>query len=190
MSGKSAEFLFIATFRPMAKLLDGKKTAENIRLALKERVRKLAEFGVRPGLSVTLVGDDPASKVYVAAKDAAATETGIQAWTHRFPSSVTEKELVEHLEKQNLDTAVHGILMQLPFPAHLPSEKLLNLISAGKDVDGFHPISLGNLMLGRSGFRPCTPWGVQVLLEAPVPWLVGGGASSRVGSDERVHKEV
>lgn len=166
MSGKSAEFLFIATFRPMAKLLDGKKTAENIRLALKERVRKLAEFGVRPGLSVTLVGDDPASKVYVAAKDAAATETGIQAWTHRFPSSVTEKELVEHLEKQNLDTAVHGILMQLPFPAHLPSEKLLNLISAGKDVDGFHPISLGNLMLGRSGFRPCTPWGVQVLLEA------------------------
>ncbi len=149
----------------MATLLDGKKTAENIRAALKDRVRKLTESGIRPGLSVTLVGEDPASKVYVASKDAAATETGIQAWTHRLPAAITEEELTAHLEKQNRDPAVHGILLQLPLPAHLPSEKLLNLISADKDVDGFHPTNLGNLMLGRKGFRPCTPWGVQVLLQ-------------------------
>jgi methylenetetrahydrofolate dehydrogenase (NADP+) / methenyltetrahydrofolate cyclohydrolase len=150
----------------MATLLDGKKTAENIRESLKDRVRKLAEMGVRPGLSVTLVGEDPASTVYVGAKDAAAKDVGIQAWTHRLPATISERDLAEHLEKQNRDPAVHGILLQLPLPGHLPSEKLLNLISAEKDVDGFHPVSLGNLMLGRPGFKPCTPWGVQMLLKA------------------------
>ena len=147
-------------------LLDGKKTAADIRAALKDRVAKLVAKGVRPGLSVTLVGEDPASTVYVNSKDAAAKEVGIQAWTHRLPAGISEVELAAHLERQNLDPAVHGILLQLPLPSHLPAEKLLNLISAGKDVDGFHPISLGNLMLGRPGFKPCTPWGVQVLLKA------------------------
>ncbi|MEO7426356.1 MAG: tetrahydrofolate dehydrogenase/cyclohydrolase catalytic domain-containing protein [Fibrobacteria bacterium] len=150
----------------MAIILDGKKTAADIREALKHRVHALAGKGVRPGLSVTLVGDDPASNVYVTAKDAAAKEVGIQAWTHRLPAAITERELADHLEKQNADPSIHGILLQLPLPAHLPAEKLLNLISAGKDVDGFHPVSLGNLMLGRPGFKPCTPWGVQVLLKA------------------------
>lgn len=150
----------------MAILLDGKKTAADIRASLKTRVQHLVAKGVRPGLSVTLVGDDPASQVYVSSKDAAATDTGIQAWTHRFPATVSEAELAGHLERQNQDPAVHGILLQLPLPAHLPSEKLLNLISARKDVDGFHPVNLGNLMLGRPGFKPCTPWGVQVLLKA------------------------
>jgi len=150
----------------MAILLDGKKTASDIREALKDRVNKLAAQGVRPGLSVTLVGEDPASTVYVNSKDAAAKEVGIQAWTHRLPANISEKDLADHLERQNRDPAVHGILLQLPLPSHLPSEKLLNLIAARKDVDGFHPISLGNLMLGRRGFKPCTPWGVQVLLKA------------------------
>ena len=149
----------------MANLLDGKKTAESIRESLKARVRKLVEKGVRPGLSVTLVGDDPASKVYVANKDAAATEVGIQAWTHRFPADATEEQVASHLEAQNRDPAVHGILLQVPLPRHLPEDRLLGLISPRKDVDGFHPVSLGNLMLGRPGFKPCTPWGVQVLLK-------------------------
>ena len=149
-----------------AQIIDGKKTAENIRLALKPRVAALVARGITPGLSVTLVGEDPASKVYVGAKDAAAKEAGITAWTHRLPATISEGELTEHLLKQNADPAVHGILLQLPLPGHLPSEKLLDLISAKKDVDGFHPISLGNLMLGRAGFRPCTPWGVQELLRA------------------------
>ncbi|MEO6097996.1 MAG: bifunctional 5,10-methylenetetrahydrofolate dehydrogenase/5,10-methenyltetrahydrofolate cyclohydrolase [Fibrobacteria bacterium] len=150
----------------MAILLDGKKTAENIRFDLKARVEQLVAHGIRPGLSVTLVGEDPASKSYVGAKDAAAKEVGIQAWTHRLPATISEKDLANHLIRQNNDPSVHGILLQLPLPAHLPSDKLLNLISADKDVDGFHPISLGNLMLGRQGFKPCTPWGVQVLLKA------------------------
>jgi methylenetetrahydrofolate dehydrogenase (NADP+)/methenyltetrahydrofolate cyclohydrolase len=150
----------------MAQLLDGKKVSLDIRNALKPRVAALTAQGIRPGLSVTLVGEDPASKVYVGAKDAAATEVGIQAWTHRLPATVSEAELAGHLIRQNEDPAVHGILLQLPLPAPLPSEKLLDLISPKKDVDGFHPISLGNLMLGRPGFRPCTPWGVQELLRA------------------------
>jgi methylenetetrahydrofolate dehydrogenase (NADP+) / methenyltetrahydrofolate cyclohydrolase len=149
-----------------AQLIDGKKVSLDIRNGLKPRVQALVGRGVRPGLSVTLVGEDPASKVYVGAKDAAATEVGIQAWTHRLPATISEADLTAHLIRQNEDPNVHGILLQLPLPGHLPSEKLLDLISAEKDVDGFHPISLGNLMLGRPGFRPCTPWGVQELLRA------------------------
>jgi methylenetetrahydrofolate dehydrogenase (NADP+)/methenyltetrahydrofolate cyclohydrolase len=145
-----------------AQLIDGKKVSLDIRNGLKPRVQALVARGVRPGLSVTLVGEDPASTVYVGAKDAAATEVGIKAWTHRMPAAISESELAAHLLRQNEDPGVHGILLQLPLPGHLPSD----LISAAKDVDGFHPISLGNLMLGRPGFRPCTPWGVQELLRA------------------------
>jgi len=105
----------------MAQLIDGKKVSLDIRNALKPRVAALVAQGVRPGLSVTLVGEDPASKVYVGAKDAAATEVGIQAWTHRLPAAISEAELTEHLLRQNADPAVHGILLQLPLPAHLPS---------------------------------------------------------------------
>lgn len=149
----------------MATLLDGKQAAQEIRDSLKGRVAALVARGVRPGLSVTLVGDDAASAVYVANKDAAATEAGIKAWTHKLPATATEAEVAAHLEAQNRDPAVHGILLQVPLPKHLPEDKLLNLISARKDVDGFHPVNLGNLMLGRKGFKPCTPWGVQVLLK-------------------------
>lgn len=149
----------------MANLLDGKKTAEQIRESLKARVQSLTARGIRPGLSVTLVGDDPASAVYVANKDTAATEVGIHAWTYRFPSDISEVKLAAHLEAQNRDPAVHGILLQVPLPKHLPEARLLGLISPSKDVDGFHPVNLGNLMLGRQGFKPCTPWGVQVLLK-------------------------
>jgi methylenetetrahydrofolate dehydrogenase (NADP+) / methenyltetrahydrofolate cyclohydrolase len=148
----------------MASLLDGKKVAQEVRERLKGRVARLKERGITPGLSVTLVGEDPASKVYVASKDAAAKDVGMNAWTHRLPATVSEAELRAHLLAQNADPGVHGILLQLPLPKGLPEESLLNLIAAEKDVDGFHPANLGNVMLGRTGFRPCTPWGVQVLL--------------------------
>ncbi|MCD6023675.1 MAG: folD [Fibrobacteria bacterium] len=148
----------------MSQLLDGKKTAQEIRDLLKGRVARLKDKGVVPGLSVTLVGEDPASKVYVGAKDAAAKEVGMHATTHRLPAGISEADLRAHLIAQNNDAAVHGILLQLPLPKHLPEESLLDLIAAEKDVDGFHPVSLGNVMLGRPGFKPCTPWGVQVLL--------------------------
>ncbi len=149
----------------MATLIDGKKTAQEIRDQLKARVQTLKAQGIVPGLSVTLVGEDPASKVYVAAKDAAAHEVGMSVWTHRLPPDISEAALHDHLLAQNAHPMVHGILLQLPLPKHLSEEKLLNLISPEKDVDGFHPVSLGNLMLGRRGFKPCTPWGIQVLLE-------------------------
>jgi methylenetetrahydrofolate dehydrogenase (NADP+)/methenyltetrahydrofolate cyclohydrolase len=148
----------------MSQLLDGKKTAQEVRDLLKGRVAALKEKGIVPGLSVTLVGEDPASKVYVGAKDAAAKEVGMNAWTHRLPADISEADLRAHLIAQNNDASVHGILLQLPLPKHLPEDSLLNLIAADKDVDGFHPVSLGNVMLGRPGFKPCTPWGVQVLL--------------------------
>jgi methylenetetrahydrofolate dehydrogenase (NADP+)/methenyltetrahydrofolate cyclohydrolase len=148
----------------MAQILDGKKVAQEVRSLLKGRVARLKEKGIVPGLSVTLVGEDAASKVYVASKDAAAKDVGMNAWTHRLPAAIPEAELRAHLLAQNADPAVHGILLQLPLPKHLPEETLLNLIAADKDVDGFHPVSLGNVMLGRPGFKPCTPWGVQVLL--------------------------
>ncbi len=148
----------------MAILIDGKKTAREIRAELKTRVEALRNRGVTPGLSVTLVGYNAASQVYVAAKDAAAREVGMQAVTHKLPASISASELRDHLLRQNADAAVHGILLQLPLPRHLPEENLLNLIAPEKDVDGFHPMNLGNLMLGRPGFKPCTPWGVQVLL--------------------------
>jgi methylenetetrahydrofolate dehydrogenase (NADP+)/methenyltetrahydrofolate cyclohydrolase len=149
----------------MAHIIDGKTTAQEIRSGLKDRVAALKAKGVVPGLSVTLVGEDPASKVYVSSKDAAAKEVGMSAWTHKLPASISESDLRNHLLRQNADPAVHGILLQLPLPKHLPEETLLNLIAPEKDVDGFHPVSLGNLMLGREGFKPCTPWGVQVLLQ-------------------------
>jgi methylenetetrahydrofolate dehydrogenase (NADP+)/methenyltetrahydrofolate cyclohydrolase len=146
------------------KKLDGKKTAQEVRDLLKGRVEALKARGITPGLSVTLVGEDPASKVYVGAKDAAAKEVGMNATTHRLPADISEADLRAHLIAQNNDPSVHGILLQLPLPKHLPEDSLLNLIAAEKDVDGFHPVSLGNVMLGRPGFKPCTPWGVQVLL--------------------------
>src|SRR5690606_21534913 len=133
----------------MARSLDGKKVAQEVRERLKGRVARLAEKGIVPGLSVTLVGEDPASKVYVASKDAAAKDVGMRAWTHRLPADTSEDDLRAHLVAQNNDPAVHGILLQLPLPKHLPEESLLNLIVADKDVDGFHPVSLGNVMLGR-----------------------------------------
>ncbi len=148
----------------MVILIDGKKTAQEIRVKLKARVEKLRAGGVVPGLSVTLVGENAASQVYVSAKDAAAKEVGMQAWTHKLPAAISESDLRAHLLRQNADPAVHGILLQLPLPKLLPEEKLLGLIAPEKDVDGFHPVSLGNLMLGRPGFKPCTPWGVQMLL--------------------------
>ncbi len=151
----------------MAEILDGKRTALGLREGLRTRVQALTAKGFpAPGLSVTLVGDNPASKVYVAQKDAAARDVGIIAHTHLLAADIDERELSEHLMAQNRDESVHGILLQLPLPRHLHEEKLLDLISFEKDVDGFHPTNLGNLMLGRSGFKPCTPWGVQELLRA------------------------
>jgi len=119
-----------------------------------------------PGLAVVLVGDDPASHIYVRNKERACKEVGIKSFEHLLPATVSEKDLLALVHQLNKDKHVHGILVQLPLPPHIHSEKILNAVSPFKDVDGFHPVNQGNLLVGADGYRPCTPLGVMKLLEA------------------------
>ena len=148
----------------VAKLIDGKKLAQEIRRALTQRVKTLAQHGHKPGLAVILVGEDPASQVYVRNKIRACEEVGITSFEHRLTSQTTEAELLELIEKLNQDDTVDGILVQLPLPKHLSSELVIAAISPEKDVDGFHPINVGKLHLKEDGFVPCTPLGCMELL--------------------------
>lgn len=147
-------------------LLDGKETAKTIREELKAEVDTLApKHGRAPGLAVILVGEDPASQVYVRNKEKACENAGIVSVPHKLPAETSQEELEALIEKLNADDAVDGILLQLPLPKGLDSQRCLELIDPGKDVDGFHPISVGKLTLGLPGFRSCTPAGVMNLLE-------------------------
>jgi len=119
-----------------------------------------------PGLGVVLVGDDPASHIYVKNKEKACRDAGIKSFEHVLPATISEKDLLAVINQLNKDKNVHGILIQLPLPAHIHSERILEAVSPYKDIDGFHPVSQGRLMLGGVGFRPCTPLGIMKLLEA------------------------
>jgi len=119
-----------------------------------------------PGLGVVVVGDDPASHIYVKSKEKACKEVGIKSYEYLLPATVSERELLALIHQLNKDKNVHGILVQLPLPAHIRSEKILETVSPYKDVDGFHPMSQGMLLLGGDGFRPCTPIGIMKLLES------------------------
>ena len=146
-------------------LLNGKETAATIRQELREDVRTLKEATGRvPGLAVILVGEDPASSVYVRNKERACAEAGILSRGYKLPVSTTQEELEGLIAELNGDDTVHGILLQLPVPQGLDSQRCLELISPDKDVDGFHPVSVGRLTLGLPGFRSCTPAGVMTLL--------------------------
>jgi methylenetetrahydrofolate dehydrogenase (NADP+)/methenyltetrahydrofolate cyclohydrolase len=146
-------------------LLDGKATAQSIRTELKAEVAELAaRFGRAPGLAVILVGEDPASQVYVRNKERACAEVGIASVPHRLPAATAQKDLEALIDALNADPAVDGILLQLPLPAGLESRPLLERIDPGKDVDGFHPQNMGRLAQGLPGFAPCTPAGVIELL--------------------------
>ena len=123
-------------------------------------------WGMAPGLGVVLVGDDPGSHIYVRNKEKACKEVGIKSFEHLLPATISEKELLAVVQQLNKDKNVNGILVQLPLPAHIRSEKILEAISPYKDVDGFHPVSQGMLLLGGDGFRPCTPMGIMRLLES------------------------
>lgn len=147
-----------------AKLLDGKKTAEDVRGELKDRVSELAARGCRPHLALINVGDDPASKVYLRAKSRACEELGVQSTLHKFPADLPRQGLEEVIHRLNEDPGVHGVLLQLPIPKHLPEDEMIEEISARKDVDGFHPLSAGLLASGTPMFVPCTPLGVVTLL--------------------------
>ncbi|UFN48896.1 bifunctional methylenetetrahydrofolate dehydrogenase/methenyltetrahydrofolate cyclohydrolase FolD [Roseomonas sp. OT10] len=145
-----------------ARLIDGKALAARRRAALAERV---AALPFRPGLRVVRVGEDPASGVYVRNKDRAAREAGLESETLHLPEATTEPELLALVRRLNDDPAVDGILVQLPLPAHIRTEAVLDAIDPAKDVDGFHPVNQGALALGRPGLVPCTPRGVMLLLE-------------------------
>lgn len=147
-------------------LLDGKETAKTIRGELKAEVEALApKHGRAPGLAVILVGEDPASQVYVRNKERACAEAGIVSVPHKLPAETSQQELEKLISDLNADETVDGILLQLPLPKELDSQRCLELIDPEKDVDGFHPVNVGKLTLGLPGFRSCTPAGVMNLLE-------------------------
>lgn len=147
-----------------AKIIDGKKIAAAILEEIREEVATLASKRIVPGLATVLVGDDPASHVYVRSKRQRCRELGIESFHHELPGDVSERKLLNLVHKLNHDTAVHGILVQLPLPKHIDENKVLNAIDPDKDVDGFHPVNVGRLLVGDEGFAPCTPKGCQELL--------------------------
>ncbi|MDI9485129.1 MAG: bifunctional methylenetetrahydrofolate dehydrogenase/methenyltetrahydrofolate cyclohydrolase FolD [Bacillota bacterium] len=149
-----------------AQIIDGKAIAAEIRSELAKQVAELAAQGKTPGLDVILVGEDPASKVYVRNKERTSKEIGINSTVHRLPEETTREELLGLIEKLNNDPTVHGILVQLPLPGHLDEEEVINTISPEKDVDGFHPINAGKLLIGDDdAFVACTPAGVLELVK-------------------------
>lgn len=146
-------------------LIDGKKIAADIRSELKEKINQLKAEGKNvPGLVAIIVGDDPASHIYVSSKGKACEEIGMRTKTEKLPANISESELLELIESYNQNKDFHGILVQLPLPKHINEDKVIETISAKKDVDGFHPISVGNLVIGKDTFASCTPAGIQELL--------------------------
>ncbi|MBK1781198.1 bifunctional methylenetetrahydrofolate dehydrogenase/methenyltetrahydrofolate cyclohydrolase FolD [Advenella sp. WQ 585] len=169
-----------------ARIIDGKKLAETIKLNLADRINALKEKDIIPGLTVILVGDDPASQVYVRNKANTFTKLGLNSSVEQYPASLSEEALCDRIRELNNDPSVHGILVQLPLPANLDANKVIETISPEKDVDGFHISNAGALMTGRPLFIPCTPYGVMKMLESENVELRGAeavviGASNIVG---------
>lgn len=151
----------------MAEIIDGKAVSSALREEIKRKTEKfIAKKGIRPGLAVIIVGDDPASKIYVSNKEKACAQVGFYSDVYRLPENTTEQELLALIGKLNGDEKIHGILCQLPLPAHLDPEKVILEISPEKDVDAFHPVNTGKIMIGNYDFLPCTPAGVMKLIES------------------------
>jgi len=149
----------------VARILDGKAIAEEIKAEIRQRAEALkAKHGITPGLAFILVGDNPASQVYVRAKGKACDELGFHSRTEHLPTETTEHDVLALIDHFNRDSIIHGILVQLPLPTHIREERIIEAIDWRKDVDGFHPINVGKLVIGRHCLRPCTPAGVQELL--------------------------
>lgn len=148
-----------------AKILDGKRVSGEMCVEMKREVEELISGNrLTPGLGVVLVGDDPASQVYVRNKEKACRSIGIHSREHKLPEETSQDELLELIDDLNLDPGIHGILVQLPLPAHLDEKGVILKIDPGKDVDGLHPVNVGKMLIGVPGFLPCTPHGVQQLL--------------------------
>jgi methylenetetrahydrofolate dehydrogenase (NADP+)/methenyltetrahydrofolate cyclohydrolase len=149
-----------------AQLIDGNALAKQIRAEAASRTQALKARGVQPHLAIVLVGEDPASQVYVKHKVADSEQTGLLATLERYPASMTEAQLLTRIRALNVDPSVHGILVQLPLPAHMTSHTVIEAIAPAKDVDGFHVASAGALMVGQPGFWPCTPYGCLKMLDS------------------------
>lgn len=157
-----------------AAIIDGKKHAEKLRARVADGVNALyAKGGTVPGLAVLLVGDNPASEVYVANKVKFSREVGIRSFERRLPEDITEADLLSEVESLNKNPEVHGILVQLPLPKHIRETVILNAIAPHKDVDGFHPVNAGRLMTGQDSLVPCTPQGCILLLKDTIGDLTG-----------------
>ncbi len=182
-----------------AKIIDGKDIAQQVREDLKKEVKALAARGVQPGLAVIVVGDNPASKVYVGQKAKACAEVGVHSEEHRFPEDVSEETVLQKIAQLNANPRIHGMIVQLPLPEHIRIATVLEAIAPTKDVDGFHMYNVGGLVIGDNKiFPPCTPYGVQFLLEySDIPIegrnVVVVGASNIVGKPMGLmllHKEA
>jgi methylenetetrahydrofolate dehydrogenase (NADP+)/methenyltetrahydrofolate cyclohydrolase len=172
-----------------AQIIDGNKIAEDMRAELKEEVAKLKQQGIVPGLGVILVGEDPASKSYVTAKERTCEEIGIYSDDNRLPAETSQQELMALVKKMNDDPKIHGILVQLPLPKHLNEAEVLLAIDPAKDVDGFHPMNVGKMVVGEKAFLPCTPHGViQLLIRSGV--TIEGSNTVIVGRSNIVGKPL
>lgn len=149
-----------------SKIIDGALLAKRVQAVVAEGVAALAGLGVTPGLTVVLVGDDPASAVYVGSKERTGIALGMKGETIRRPATITEQDLLHIIDRLNDDPTVHGILVQMPLPKHIDSDAVVQRIRPDKDVDGFHPVNVGKLLIGeKDGFAPCTPAGVLYMLQ-------------------------
>lgn len=173
-----------------ARIIDGKATAAALRAEIGREVAAIrAARGIVPGLHVVLVGEDPASKVYVASKEKLAVEVGMNSVAHRLPAETTEAELLAKLAALDADDTVDGILVQLPLPKHIDTGRIIDAIDPAKDVDGLHPINAGLLAGGKNGLVPCTPLGCMLLLKQALPSLSGLDAVV-IGRSELVGRPV
>lgn len=161
----------------MARVIDGRALARKLDERTAQVVAKLLDDrGIKPGLAVVLVGDDPASEIYVAHKVKACSRVGIESFKHRLPASVSQQDLLALVARLNHDPKVHGILVQVPLPGHIDPSAILGAIDPAKDVDGFHPVNVGRLSTGTGGLVPCTPLGVMMLLDSVVDEIKGMSA--------------
>jgi methylenetetrahydrofolate dehydrogenase (NADP+)/methenyltetrahydrofolate cyclohydrolase len=170
-----------------AKIIDGNQLSKQIRAEVAQRAAALTAQGRQPGLAVVLVGDSQASQVYVRNKIKACEENGIHSVFEKYDASMTEAELLARVHALNADPKIHGILVQLPLPAHIDSHKVIEAIAAEKDVDGFHVSNAGLLMTGQPLFRPCTPYGVMKMLES-IDYPIRGAHAVVVGASNIVGK--
>ncbi|WP_432473457.1 bifunctional methylenetetrahydrofolate dehydrogenase/methenyltetrahydrofolate cyclohydrolase FolD [Amphritea sp. HPY] len=160
----------------MAHIIDGKAFAANLRSDIAEEVAKLHEQGITPGLAVILVGEDPASQVYVRNKGKQTIEAGMSSFVHKLPETTSQETLLALIEKLNNDDSVHGILVQIPLPEQIDADTVINAIDPKKDVDGFHPVNVGRFSTGGNGTIPCTPLGCLMLLKDHLGDLNGSRA--------------